>query len=624
MQQYFHFTIGPVQGFVAQARRTQDFWAGSFLLSWLSGIAICQVQAQIEKTGCGEILFPKPDLCFIDALKGISTAGGPSQGSIPNRFLAQVSADFDPQAVTRAVQQAWQSLADAVWQQKLEHVLGKTSSAFQIWQRQVSGFWELQWCLTERADESYVLDQRKQIRTHFPPDEPGIKCMMMDGLQELSGITRPDAAKMKHFWESLRENIPPPQLREGEHLSAPALIKRCFRDVFETQKIPLDGVTVHGWRLPQSIPSTSYLAASPWIRKALENTVENEVAVEAWNTFAQQTHVNNLSTEPVNPDWFNTYPSLPDSVSQWLRLDGNLYFPHMLFDEGFCENEDVAKKAEHTFKRLKAAVGLKSPSAFYAIVLMDGDRLGSQMSVQSKQQAISESLSAFTQAVPELVTRYNGFLVYAGGDDVLALLPLDSAIQCATAIREQYEQCFEHAKAAVGIETSISAAVLLTHAKQLLTTQLQRAHSLLDDVAKNRTGRNALAVEIWKPGGLHAQWSQPWDCEYLQQSLAHLQSQTELAVSHGFLSRIAHVLENTNTLNMDPMLIEALIRVEYRRGRKDDIKDGRYLSDETKMIQRFIELCRRWEHGQVQQGFQPDAVKLLHFLVSEQPAKETV
>lgn len=31
-QTTFHFTLGPVQGFVAQARRTRDFWAGSFLL----------------------------------------------------------------------------------------------------------------------------------------------------------------------------------------------------------------------------------------------------------------------------------------------------------------------------------------------------------------------------------------------------------------------------------------------------------------------------------------------------------------------------------------------------------------------------------------------------------------
>ena len=32
--------VGPVQGFISSGRRTRDFWAGSFLLSWLSGVAM--------------------------------------------------------------------------------------------------------------------------------------------------------------------------------------------------------------------------------------------------------------------------------------------------------------------------------------------------------------------------------------------------------------------------------------------------------------------------------------------------------------------------------------------------------------------------------------------------------
>ena len=50
----FHFTLGPVQGFVSQARRTRDLWAGSFLLSYLSGHAM---KAIIDAGGT--IVFPK-------------------------------------------------------------------------------------------------------------------------------------------------------------------------------------------------------------------------------------------------------------------------------------------------------------------------------------------------------------------------------------------------------------------------------------------------------------------------------------------------------------------------------------------------------------------------------------
>jgi hypothetical protein len=45
-RQVFRFHIGPVQGFIAQARRTRDLWAGSFLLSWLAAQAMAAVRKQ--------------------------------------------------------------------------------------------------------------------------------------------------------------------------------------------------------------------------------------------------------------------------------------------------------------------------------------------------------------------------------------------------------------------------------------------------------------------------------------------------------------------------------------------------------------------------------------------------
>ncbi len=64
-KQYFHFTIGPVQGFVSQARRTRDFWAGSFILSWLAGVAIKATEVQ-----GAEVLFPEPDKNYLPWVEG--------------------------------------------------------------------------------------------------------------------------------------------------------------------------------------------------------------------------------------------------------------------------------------------------------------------------------------------------------------------------------------------------------------------------------------------------------------------------------------------------------------------------------------------------------------------------
>ncbi|MDQ6995096.1 MAG: hypothetical protein Q9M18_05825, partial [Mariprofundaceae bacterium] len=49
------------------------------------------------------------------------------------------------------------------------------------------------------------------------------------------------------------------------------------------------------------------------------------------------------------------------------------------------------------------------------------------------------------------------------------------------------------------------------HMKLPLTMILKDIHHLLDDVAKDQTGRDALACRIWKPGGLQQTWSVPWD-----------------------------------------------------------------------------------------------------------------
>ena len=144
---YFHFTLGPVQSFVGQARRTKDFWAGSFLLSWLSGVAMVSV----EKQG-GSILFPQADPDFIKAIKN-GAENGPKQGTIPNRFKAEVGSGFDRNAVCAEVQQAWKELADQIYKEEIAaHILTDTKA---IWDRQVAHFWDMSWVLTtEKNDHS--------------------------------------------------------------------------------------------------------------------------------------------------------------------------------------------------------------------------------------------------------------------------------------------------------------------------------------------------------------------------------------------------------------------------------------------------------------------------------------
>ena len=138
--------------------------------------------------------------------------------------------------------------------------------------------------------------------------------------------------------------------------------------------------------------------------------------------------------------------------------------------------------------------------------MMDGDSLGSQMSDANKQEKISAGLEIFTSGVQAIVENHSGFLIYAGGDDVLAILPLEYALQCANALRTHYMGSFDKE-----ISTTLSGAIEYAHIKMPLGKVLGDAHHLLDDIAKNKTGRDAIAVRVWKPGGQHLQWAMPWE-----------------------------------------------------------------------------------------------------------------
>ena len=52
------FTIGPVQSFISSAKKTKDFWAGSYLLSYLTWTALKVV---IEESNENSVVFPAID-----------------------------------------------------------------------------------------------------------------------------------------------------------------------------------------------------------------------------------------------------------------------------------------------------------------------------------------------------------------------------------------------------------------------------------------------------------------------------------------------------------------------------------------------------------------------------------
>lgn len=588
---HLHFTLGPVQGFVAEARRTRDLWAGSFLLSW-----ICANAMKAVLDGGGKIIFPivhdAERVPTDQLLKAVCGQGGaPRIGTIPNRFRAEVPDGFDPAAVEQAARGAWENVADAVWRKYVEGAasLGRNTRA--IWDRQVHGFWELNWAMG-KADQPYLLDLRKNWRCFQPTEEGGEPCSVASGLQEISGYVRAcgEGAQQDAFWKRLRSlgGISEMELRPTERLSAIMLIKRLFLGIanasmgFEPQT--------------KSWPSTAHVATLPFKRRVI---AENPAAARDYVRIVKDAHIR----EPFK-ERQNAIPSLPvgrldNDTQDFAALDGDLLFPET-FEPG---NRRYPAGAEDTTTREALAAGLKAlldaaaatgakPSPFFAVLFMDGDSMGKLLSApNSAPENVSTALARFADQVEGIVKKHDGFTIYAGGDDVLALLPVTDAIDAAIHLKDAYCAAF----AAEGVAgATISGGIVFAHYGTPWIDVMHSAHDILEGKAKEEAGRNSLGIVVNKGGATNGEWVAGWDRVDALRELARILAGTtaDREISMSLLYRMRSVLaelagrprvsaggvHEMPDMDLVPLLQAALEASHEHRGGSSPTADHRSLS----------------------------------------------
>ena len=618
---FLHFTLGPVQGFVAEARRLRDFWAGSFLLSWLSGQAM---RAVIEAGGT--IVFPQAaDDPLLEAIRVGGKGGmkGPRVGTLPNRFKAEVAADFDPQACAEAVNTAWQGLAEAVWRSFVVDAapLGQETRA--IWERQIGQFWEIAWVKGgdpgDGTDAAW-LDRRKNWRSHWPAgDEQSDLCMMMGHLQEISGYQRfGGEAQQAAFWQALQRKVGPLNLREDERLSAVALVKRLF-PLLEGKEME----KALGFRFeesPRNWPSTAYLAAVPWL-----DMLAGGKCAKAHSAYAEA--ASNYLEPGYKGETDTTVFGLPRE--DFFKLDGQLYN-----EDGIAGQPKEAFKGDAARRALQAALKklqkqAGAPSKFYALLLMDGDRIGALL--RDDAELVKRGLAAFAEKVVEAFApgnRHRGVLIYAGGDDVMAMLPVETAISAAHDLRGLYDAAFREANEGKGVpEATMSAAIVFAHYRNPLRQVIETAHHYLDAVAKERNGRDSLALAAMKPGGIACKWVSCWSdganepARLLGEMAQQMRDDPEFAGGffHALRDRYGPLFDDGEEAGQGgtpasdiASMMEALIRYEFRHSGKVEAKNVKQAVDGLMEIGQ--PLVREESHIRRVEGFDFDAGLMVRFL----------
>jgi CRISPR-associated protein Cmr2 len=378
--------IGPVQSFIASARKVQDLAVGSTLLSNLAKAGVIAA----ADTGA-DMLFP---------VKNPGTNKYPR--SVPHRFSFTVSSDrleSTVAAAESAIRQQWLIYADAVRDLTLDKLTDDSWTT--QFDRQIKQWLQIVYAAlpydpdnhgTSYARVADALAARKAFREFDQvTDQRGQKCTLT-GSQSALNLD----------WQTLEQQLRYPEnilFNPGENLGSLALIKRL---------------------LPKAHRDFAELRFSD----------------------------------------LTTIAGVPD------------------------DNPDGREE-----------------NRYFAVLAMDGDRMGKALSglkEREQHEAFSQKLATFADDIAERVTARhqlsdpdNGkdrvLLIYAGGDDVLALAPLEVILPYAEDLRTEFADHMND----YGLH--VSAGIAISYYKAPLDIALQTARDAEKD-AKENTGRNAVVI----------------------------------------------------------------------------------------------------------------------------------
>jgi CRISPR-associated protein Cmr2 len=236
----------------------------------------------------------------------------------------------------------------------------------------------------------------------------------------------------------------------------------------------------------------------------------------------------------------------------------------------------------------------QDPNPYYVLLHGDGDHMGAalgQKKSSKEHQDFSKDLSGFAARAREIVPKAGGSLVYAGGDDVMAFLPLHTALGCAKDLADAFADCLTGHTSPEGSPT-LSVGLVIAHHLEPLADVLQWAREA-ESAAKKVYGRNALAVTLAKRGGVNITVGDHWDA-----LVSRLQLFTDMHRLETIPDGAAYQLRE---IARDLAHIPKAAELEAQRvlGRKRS-KDGFLLSKHTiQELQRCIEhgLQREITHG---------------------------
>lgn len=459
MSHLIAIAVGPVQEFIAAARRTRDMWFGSYLLSEISKAVAKSVRNQ-----GGQLIFPHPDTDLNQGIEAVNVA---------NVILAELP-NGEPKTVAarakQAAQDRWLDFVRDAWEQ------ARGAIREEIWEAQKNDVIEYYAAWVLHADPTkYPQDRGRLMRLlagrkncrDFPParGRAGVPKSSLDGQRE---SLLKDPAR-ERWPERFRARL---RVREGEQLDVVGLVKRVAEG-------------------SRPYPSVARIAADPWVRG------------------------NRYRLGPVQ----SACEQLGNQVIRRLNLDPGRGHPHFeafpfegsaVYPNRFHELIEEAEISTEYLQPLREALNrLPQPEPYLAVLVADGDRMGAAISAlpsADSNREFSRALAGFAGDARRIVNDHSGVLIYAGGDDVLAFLPVDRCLDCARELHDYFgRRLAEYGK------PTLSVGIGIGHFMENLEDLLDYGRAAEKEA--KAPDRDGLAVHLRKRGGSPVRVRSPWtDC----------------------------------------------------------------------------------------------------------------
>ena len=585
---FLSFALAPVQTFIAAARSLRDLWSGSLILSWLTFEALLPV---IEDLGPAAVIFPylrgNPMLDVwlrrqpaLDRLIREPDQSARAAPSLPNRFLAVVptgSGGQEAQALARrcegAAQQAWREMAAEVRKQ-LTPAASRWPGWDALWDTQIDEFWEAR---------SAVLPYRS-----ISDDD----LARVTGNKDF-GETWPDAGRIRELATMIPATHRPgyDQQSAGRWQATVELAARALEARRAIRHVPRNSVTLA--HVPQKCAllgtvermGPAEFGGSTTFFEDLRKFSSFGVRLRPREYFSAVALTKRFAYPAKLADalGLHRHRPFPDTAVVAARLwlersdllgaitdHGNGQCLHWRSpDQGAKDEEGTVP--DTVWSRIVNARKESRPPAYLAVLVMDGDnmgawlrgdmspsletalhpsmreyflRLGAAGHLKAKRPvspalhgAISEALTNFASRIaPAIIARHHGELIYAGGDDLLALLPTETAIACASALegafrgvgspgsvpegywRESTEEVRD--RLAMGPRATTSAGIAVVHHKEDLRAALAYARAAESAAKQGEGGRNRLHLFIARRSGERVGVSLGWsECSTMSEAV---------------------------------------------------------------------------------------------------------